>query len=382
MVSPPVLRRLLVLGIPALALALAGCALIVPASAAAVRTVRLMPAFFAMLPVDPSGWLAPDIVAETEELRGEPDWVRLHIWRPAEGQHPALIVSLGVNPAPPDDRRVVRLMGGLARSGLVVVLVESLALNEDRLTPAAPGLMVDAYERTVALPHVRDGRAGLFGFSVGAALVEMAAADPRIRDRVVLVESFGGYTRLPDVMAAVTTETIQYGDIVASWHPDPLAVTVIRKNLIAGVPSAADREALTRALVTKEAPLPAPEMLSGPGRGVLAFLTNTDPARTGELLSALPRAQQEELEALSPLHVLGDVRTRVFLMHDRGDELIPYVESRRARDALAAAGNPPYYSEFDIFRHVDPTRGGKPHILIRDGVRLFLHAYWVLRRLE
>ena len=381
MVSPLV-RRVLVVGIPVLALALVGCALVVPASAAAVRTVRLMPAFFAMLPVDPSGWLAPGIVAETEELRGEPDWVRLHVWRPADGHYPALIVSLGVNPAPPDDPRVMRLMRGLARSGLIVVLVESLALNEDRLTPAAPGMIVDAYERTVALPQVDGGRAGLFGFSVGAALVEMAAADPRIRDRVVLVESFGGYARLPDVMAAVTTGTIRYGDTVAPWHPDPLAVSVIRKNLIAGVPSPADRETLTRALVTEEAPLPAPEMLSAPGRAVLTFLTNTDPARTGDLLAALPRAQQEELEALSPLHLLGDVRTRVFLMHDRGDELIPYVESRRARDALTSAGNPPYYSEFDIFRHVDPTRGAKPHILVRDGVRLFLHAYWVLRRLE
>ncbi len=69
-------------------------------------------------------------------------------------------------------------------------------------------------------------------------------------------------------------------------------------------------------------------------------------------------------------------------MHDRGDPLIPYVESRRVRDRLTAIGKPPYYSEFAIFEHVDPTRGGSLRILLRDGVRLFLHAYWVLRALE
>lgn len=375
-------RRVALFAPPLLTLALTACALTVPASAGAVRTARLMPAFFAGLPVDPSGWLAGDVVAETEELQGGLDRAVLHVWRPAAGRHPALVVSLGVNPAPPDDPRVVRLFRGLAHAGIVAVLVESAALDEDRITPAAPDLIVRAFERVASSPSVHDGRVGLLGFSVGAALIELAAADPRIADRVVLIESFGGYARMTDMVAAATTATIHYNGLVKPWHPDALPVSVVRKNLIAGVPSAADRETLTRALVKEEEPLPAPETLTPAGRAVFALLTNADPARVDELLAALPPAQRQELATLSPLQVLDRVHAPVFLMHDRGDELIPYVESRRARDALVAAGRPPYYSEFDIFQHVDPTRGGKPHILLRDGLRLFLHAYWVLRRLE
>ncbi|MER3421115.1 MAG: hypothetical protein C4290_11590, partial [Chloroflexota bacterium] len=86
-----------------------------------------------------------------------------------------MVVSLGVNPAPPDDPRVVRLFRGLARAGLVAVLVEQQALNEDRLTAAAPETIVRAVERVRVLPAVRDGRLGLLGFSVGASLVEIAA---------------------------------------------------------------------------------------------------------------------------------------------------------------------------------------------------------------
>jgi hypothetical protein len=379
---PRRVRPWLVGGLPALALLLAAGALVVPACAGAVRTARLLPAFFAGLPVDPSAWLARGVTYEVVELQGGTDYERLHVWRPASGRYPALVVSLGVDPAPPDDRRVVRLFRGLARAGLVAVLVQSAALDQDRLTPAAPDLIVRAFRWTAAAPAVREGRVGLMGFSVGAALVEIAAADPRIRDRVVLVEGFGGYTRLADVVAAATTGTITYQGRHEPWQPDPLTVSVVRKNLIAGVPSAGDREALTRALVDGDGHPPAPESLTAPGRAVLAVLTNTDPARVAELLAELPIAQREELEALSPAGVLAQIRAPVYLMHDRGDELIPYVESRRARDLLTAAGNPPYYSEFDIFRHVEPGRGGSPSILLRDGVRLFLHAYWVLRRLE
>jgi hypothetical protein len=371
---------LLAVVVPALLCAAAWAA--VPACAAGLRTARLMPAFFADLPVNPSGWLARPVVYEQETLQAAPEWAVLHIWRPRDGRYPALVVSLGVNPAPPNDPRVVRLFRGLAGAGLVAVLVEQQALNEDRLTPAAPDVIVRAVERVRALPAVRDGRIGLLGFSVGASLAEIAAADPRIHEHVAVVEGFGGYARLADLVRAATTGVIRYQDRPERWEPDPMTVRIVRENLIAGVPDPAERDALWRALVDATAPLPAPGSLSTAGQAVLALLTNTDPDRFPELFTALPEARRAEFEALSPIHVLDRIRARVFLMHDRGDPLIPYVESRQSRDRLTAAGHPPYYSEFDIFEHVDPTRGGNPRILARDGLRLFLHAYWVLRALD
>jgi hypothetical protein len=368
----------------ALALVCAAACTTVPACAAGVRTARLMPAFFATLPVDPSAWLARPVLAERLPLQETPERVELHIWRPP-GQsrgYPALVVSLGVNPAPPDDPRVTRLFRGLARAGLVAVLVEQQALNEDRLTSAAPAAIVRAVERVRALPSVRDGRVGLLGFSVGAALVEIAAADPRIRDHVTVVEGFGGYARLADLVQAATTGVIQYRGHTEPWQPDPMTVRIVRENLIADLPDPRERDALWQALVAETTPLPPSDTLSAYGRAVLALLTSTDPDRFHALFAALPERRRQEFEALSPVHVLDRIRARVFLMHDRGDPLIPYVESRRSRDRLSEAGNPPYYSEFAIFEHVDPTRGGNPRILVRDGLRLFLHAYWVLRELE
>src|SRR5581483_8200004 len=107
---------------------------------------------------------AGDVVTETVPLRDGPDWARLHTWRPARGRHPALIVSLGVDPAPPDDPRVMRLFRGLAHAGIVAVLVESAALNDDRLTPDAPDLIVEAFGREAAAPGVDGRHIGLVGF--------------------------------------------------------------------------------------------------------------------------------------------------------------------------------------------------------------------------
>jgi acetyl esterase/lipase len=365
----------------ALALAaglLGGCWLLAPPARGAVRTARLLPAFFVGLPLQPEAWGREPPVVSVEPITAASGPASLHIYRPAAGRHPALIVSLGVNPAPPDDPRVVRLLSGLARAGLVVVLVQSTALDQNLITAEAPDLLVRAFERVAADPGVRADRVGFAGFSVGAGLVSVAAADPRIRDRVALVEAFGGYYDLEDVVAAVTTTSIRDGDAHRPWSPDPLPREVIIANLVAAVPGPGQREALVQALAGHAPPM----TLGMHARAVYDVLTNTDPERAGERYARLPAGQRDGLRAVSPAAHVTELHAPVFLMHDRGDPLIPYVESRRFRDALTPAGRPPYASEFDIFEHVDPTRGGSPLVLARDGLRLFMHIHAVLARLE
>lgn len=364
-----------------------GCWLLAPPARGAVRTARLMPAFFVGLPVSPEQWGRGEPLVSVEPIEAASGPAALHTYRPAHGRHPALLLSLGVNPAPPDDPRVTRLLGGLARSGLVAVLVESAALNDDRITPEAPDLLVRAFERVAAEPYVRADRIGFAGFSVGAGLVSVAAADPRIGDRVRLVEAFGGYYNLEDVVAAVTTRSLRDGASFRPWDPDPLPREVIARNLIAALASPAEREAVTT-LVAPPAqpangqPSVSVSALSPHARAVYDVLANTDPTRAAELYARLPESQRAELRAVSPAAHVDGLRAPIYLMHDRGDPLLPYTETRRFAAALTALGRPPYESEFDIFEHVDPTRGGNPTIVARDSVRLFLHIQAVLARLD
>jgi len=357
---------------------LAGCWLAAPPARGAVRTARLLPAFFVDLPISPESWGRPEPVAEVEPLPTTGEYAFLHIYRPPSGRYPALLLSLGVNPAPPDDPRVQRLMRGLARSGLVAVLVQSSALDKDLITAEATELLVRAFERVAARPDVEADRVGLTGFSVGAGLVSVAAADPRIRDRVAAVEAFGGYFDTEDLVFAVTTSTIRVGDELRPWAPDPLSVSVVRTNLIAAIPEEGQRTAVVAALQGDPA---APSRLGEHARAVYDVLMNTDPERAPVLYARLPASQRAALFSVSPKAHVDGLRAPVYLMHDRGDELIPFAESRRFDDALQQAGRPPFYSEFDIFKHVDPTRGGKPLVVARDLVKLFMHVQAVLARL-
>lgn len=361
------------------ALLIGGCWLLAPPAQGAIRTARLLPAFFVGLPVAPEAWGRDDPLVSTEPLETTGDYAFLHVYRPPSGRHPALILSLGVNPAPPDDPRVVRLMSGLARAGLVAVLVQSSALDNDLITAEAPDLLVQAFKRVAARPDVEADRVGFVGFSVGAGLVSVAAADARIRDRVALVEAFGGYFSVEELVIAVTTGTIQEGEAVTPWTPDPLSRSVVTKNLVAAIPDERQRTAVYGALEGDPA---APARLSGHARAVYDVLTNADRARAAELYGRLPASQRNALASVSPVTHIAEMRAPVYLMHDRGDRLIPYTESRRYDAALVSAGREAYASEFDIFEHVDPTRGGKPLVVARDMVKLFMHIRAVLARLE
>jgi len=53
-----------------------------------------------------------------------------------------------------------------------------------------------------------------------------------------------------------------------------------------------------------------------------------------------------------------DRRLRVYLLHGRGDDVIPYCETEELARAFARAGHPHVRALISAaFRHVDPTTG-------------------------
>ena len=75
--------------------------------------------------------------------------------------------------------------------------------------------------------------------------------------------------------------------------------------------------------------------------------------------SALPRYEPLS-RRLSPSAVVPslDRRLRVYLLHGRGDDVIPYCETEELERAFARAGHPHVQALISAaFRHVDPTTG-------------------------
>ncbi len=59
----------------------------------------------------------------------------------------------------------------------------------------------------------------------------------------------------------------------------------------------------------------------------------------------------------------------IVLLHDRDDVVVPVGESRRLRDVLAGRGRVDY-TEFTVFKHLDPAKGKpSPIALARELVR-------------
>ncbi len=353
-----------------------------PQTRLAVRTFALLPSFFASLPGSPIDLVTPAPRREVVDLAPVDGYVRAHIYRPAHGRNSALVISLGIDPAPPDDPRVVRLMDGIARSGIAAVLIESEALNQDQLFPDLPKALIEGVQFIQRQPYVRTDRVGLFGFSIGGSLALTAAADPTIAEQLRLVEAFGSYATLDDAILSIATRTLDDRGAVRPWQPLADAMQHLASALIGGISDSGEAAALRAWLVDGTGAEPDPEELSDEGRAIERLMTSRDRPTAAALLDELPARFKQDAQSLSPLVSIGRIRARLFIMYDANDPLLPYTGSRDLCTAASNAGLRPYCSRFAIFQHVDPTRGGNPLAVGHDLVELSMHAFAVLRRLQ
>ena len=208
-----------------------------------------------------------------------------------------LVLVHGFSPEGKDDPRVRQAATLLSRAGFEVAVPTIPGLTRGRLGS-------EDVEPVVAALAGRAAPSVLAGVSVGAGPALLAAADPRVRDRVSAVLSLGGYASATEAVRFWLTGAYGYQDIRGRVEHDPELVRMfVRAN--------ADR-------------------LDGPSRAVLEA---ADREGTARLLEAPPPDLQRYLDSLSPLRVARDIRARLFLVHGRTDRAVPYTESLR----LAAA---------------------------------------------
>ena len=349
----------------------------------AVSTLLFIPQVVPSVPVKPQAWFAPDPVRSAVAYPTADGAGAADLYAPAgDGVHSGVLLFLGVNPAGKDDPRVVNLAEGLARAGMAVLIPWSDDMTEKRVSPDDVDNLVRAYEYLLSLEGVDAERSGMGGFCVGASFVAVAAADARVRDRVRFVNFFGGYYDARDLVAAVAVKSRFDGDDVRAWTPAALSEEVVAAHLIEGVTRADEREALASAFIARDSALSdadAAEM-SAEARAVYRMLSGgaKTPREARALIADLSESSQAKLAAISPSSALGGLSARVMIMHDREDALVPSEESRRLAAALAERGDF-HYTEFSLFRHLDPTRAVSPPVYAREIFKLYAHMYRVLR---
>ncbi len=295
-----------------------------------------------------------------------------------------ILLVHGVNETGKDDERLVSLAFDLARTGAAVLVPDFPNLRRTRVRPSDADAVALAYEDLADRfrEKCRPGRAnacGLVAFSYGVGPTLIAAARPRVRDRIGFVVAFGGYADLEDVIRFVTTG--HASDPRVRAKPYPWAKWAF---LAANADLAADPADRARLREIAEAKLDndradvraAVAALKPDGRALWDLLTNRDQERVDALLEKVNPAIRETIATLSPLPHLARVRARLLLLHGVADRSIPFTESER----LARAAPDPSRVTLTltrVFGHVDPDL---PELRGPAALRFYIPEAWRMIR--
>ena len=254
---------------------------------------------------------------------------------PVLGRGTSLVLVHGVAPAGKDDPRLRTAAVLLARLGFDVAAPTVPGLRQGRLRP-------DDVAPVVATVAAMRPPVALIGVSVGAGPALLAAADARVRDRVRIVLSLGGYASARHLLRFYLTGEHAWGGTRGRVTHDP---------------------ALVRHFVATNADLLglAPEAAAVLPPGRLAALIDRPPPPLAALLTAL-----------SPAAVAHDIRARLVLVHGRDDPAVPYTESLRL---AAARPRDTVLVLVDVLHHVETGGPAARLSTLHDAARLWLAMY-------
>jgi dienelactone hydrolase len=306
--------------------------LFLPPVQTAARTLALLPELID-LPVRPLSALTPEPHRISASYGSPRD--RLDIYVPAEQRPdagwPAVVLALGVHPQPIDHPDVVRVASSISRLGVVVGVPDSSALRETRLTPAEPGHLADAVMAIAGRPEVDRARVGIAGFSAGASMALIAAADPRISDDLLFVSAFGGYARAETLIVDVATRSALVDGQERSWPADAGVRRDVLELFLSALRPPANVENLRTLLQpvvdAEQPPIGSDAAVASRLRGdsLVAYLVFTcgDRAAAGAALARASPGLMRQLADLSPLAFADRIRAPVYLLHGANDRAIP-----------------------------------------------------------
>lgn len=263
------------------------------------------------------------------------------VYRPLEEPQAGLVLLHGASPLGKDEPRLVDFAATLASTRFVVLVPDLVGLRQLKLRAVAARDIADAVLYMQATPGLApNNRIGIVSLSVASGPALLAAAEPRIRERLGFILAIGGYYDMLDMLTFSTTGDFKNG---AQWHhrePNEYGKWVLVLSNVDQLPAASDRRVLT-AIARRKLKDPRADVttlaarLSAQGRAVYDFVNNTDRQRVQELFAQLPMNIKSEIQALSlSKRDLSGIKAQVILVHGLDDPMIPYTESVALAGAL------------------------------------------------
>lgn len=320
-------------------------------------------------------------------VQGRGRTVRADLYRPhGQGEQYPLLLVHGVDPSGKDEERIVLLASNLARAGFLVLVpdLEGMKTLRIRLSDAEDILQSFLY-------LIKEKQAGpiggMMGISYGAGPMLLAAADPRIRDKVSVVATFGGYYDLRAVMSFTLTGAYEYGGEQGYVRPESSLRWMIAYRNLDLLRSSDDRMKFKKIIEKRNHyEIAAAESLAkslGPeGKKLHAFLVNADQDRFALLYENLPLTVREYAYQLSPARAIKYISASFIVIHALDDYFIPYSESMRLADAVGDKNRVrlALLPQFMQNGPNDPSVGALYQRHVLGGWRLFMAIYDLLEK--
>ena len=172
-------------------------------------------------PVKPQAWFTAEPLRREVRYPSEAGTSVAQVYRiPDRKPRAAVLLSLGITDQGFADSNVINLGNALSRANFVVMYQWSPTVGISKnIDPAELEEVVSGFQYLEQQDYVDPGRIGLGGFCIGASFALVAAADPRIRDRVNFVNALGPYFDAEELLLQAASRTVVYDGVRTEWEP-------------------------------------------------------------------------------------------------------------------------------------------------------------------
>jgi len=345
-------------------------------------------------------WLTghADVVEEETTLDRDGIRVPATIIRPAgmNSPLPGWIMLHGITRTARAHPQLLRFARTVAATGMVVIIPE---VPEWRELSLKPRLALPTVQCSITAlkenPMVQDRPYGLMGFSFSAPHALAVAASEEVSADIAGVVGFGGYCDLERTITFMLTGRHEYHGKSYELIPDPYGPWIVAANYLNNIPGYEEAtdiaDGLRRlAAMSGESPgvpsrdpcydatkVKEREKIDSDRQPLFDFFAplsgvQPDLAYAEELGHKLAKAAISVEPKIEPFKALGEISCPVHVLHGRNDNLIPFTEGLRIKDALPTQSHS-HVTITRLFGHSTQDRFPSPFHAVQE-VTLFLRA--------
>ena len=281
---------------------------------------------FPQVPIKPLGLLTAKPEHKKVEFETSNGKVVTDLYMPDQDKAAALIVAMGIKTQEKDKPLILKFMNTMTRLGYVTFWPRLEALDQGESLPEDPQTFVKAFDYLAELPVADKSRISYMGFSVGSSTAFVAASDPNIRDKVHGLIFFGGQFDIFDYFLSLASKSYEVDGQRISWN-----VADDARNHAKGL------------LLTKQA------------EGLVKIFDQETLVEMKMIIEQVSKEEKEKLAKYNPQEFINQFRARAFILHDKSDTYVPYVESIKLYQALPKEQIGAFVIT-DLFDHVQPNR--------------------------